>query len=68
MSDGSFLAKRAEAQYRPIRRMEGCRRYKDVLLEESKKVNHEAGVTSIMDGIDYRGNLSGVRIPSVTNF
>ena len=33
---------------------EGCRRYKNVLLEKKQKVNHEAGVTAIMDGRGYR--------------
>ena len=45
MSDESLLPKRAVAQYRPIRRMEGCRRCKNVFLEEDQKVNHETGVT-----------------------
>ena len=44
MSNGSFLAKRTEAQYRPIRRMEGCGGCENVFLEGSQKVNHETGV------------------------
>jgi hypothetical protein len=36
--------------------MEGCGGCKNVLLEESHKVNHEAGVAAIKDGIGYREN------------
>ena len=66
MSNRSFLAKRTEAQYRPIRRMEGRRGCENVFLDENQKVNHEAGVTAIMDGIGYRGNQLEVRLLTVT--
>ena len=67
MSDESFLAKRAVAQSRPIRRMEGCRGCENVFLEGSQKVNHEAGVTANMDGKCYRINSMRVRNPPVAH-